>query len=125
METIPELQKRLQIWALVMMFAAATIGATRQGRHSWTLWTETVEHLICLSIYIYLHKLQTCSLPRLQVMPRGRKDDQPWTETEESSAVLSSREVSYLAGMSPYISLKKKKRHYEYHMIETHIQLST
>jgi hypothetical protein len=32
---------------------------------------------------------------------------------------------SYLAGMSPYISLKIKKRHYEYHMIETHIQLST
>ncbi len=31
----------------------------------------------------------------------------------------------YLAGMSPYISLKIKKRHYEYHMIETHIQLST
>jgi hypothetical protein len=34
-------------------------------------------------------------------------------------------EFSYLAGMSPYISLKIKKRHYEYHMIETHIQLST
>ncbi len=33
--------------------------------------------------------------------------------------------ISYLAGMSPYISLKIKKRHYEYHMIETHIQLST
>jgi hypothetical protein len=32
---------------------------------------------------------------------------------------------SYLAGMSPYISLKIKKRHYEYHMIEIHIQLST
>jgi hypothetical protein len=32
---------------------------------------------------------------------------------------------SYLAGMSPYISLKIKKRHYEYHMIETHILLST
>jgi hypothetical protein len=29
---------------------------------------------------------------------------------------------SHLAGMSPYISLKIKKRHYEYHMIETHIQ---
>ncbi len=32
---------------------------------------------------------------------------------------------SYLAGMSPCISLKIKKRHYEYHMIEAHIQLST
>jgi hypothetical protein len=28
--------------------------------------------------------------------------------------------VSYLAGMSPYISLKIKKRHYEHHMIEAH-----
>jgi hypothetical protein len=33
--------------------------------------------------------------------------------------------LSYLAGMSPYISLKIKKRHYEYHMIDTHILLST
>ena len=39
--------------------------------------------------------------------------------------LLKSTNVSYLAGMSPYISLKIKKRHYEYHMIETHIQLST
>jgi hypothetical protein len=27
---------------------------------------------------------------------------------------------SYLAGMSPYISLKIKKRRYEHHMIEAH-----
>ncbi len=27
---------------------------------------------------------------------------------------------SYLAGMSPYISLKIKKRHYEHHIIEAH-----
>jgi hypothetical protein len=29
-------------------------------------------------------------------------------------------DFSYLAGMSPYISLKIKKRHYEHHMIEAH-----
>ncbi len=33
--------------------------------------------------------------------------------------------VSYLAGMSPYISLKIKKRHYEHHMIEAHKYLIT
>jgi len=32
---------------------------------------------------------------------------------------------SYLAGMSPYISLKIKKRHYEHHMIEAHKYLIT
>jgi hypothetical protein len=32
----------------------------------------------------------------------------------------SQRIISYLAGMSPYISLKIKKRHYEHHMIEAH-----
>ncbi len=31
-----------------------------------------------------------------------------------------NEESSYLAGMSPYISLKIKKRHYEHHMIEAH-----
>ena len=30
------------------------------------------------------------------------------------------QKLSYLAGMSPYISLKIKKRHYEHHMIEAH-----
>jgi hypothetical protein len=34
--------------------------------------------------------------------------------------ILHSERVSYLAGMSPYISLKIKKRHYEHHMIEAH-----
>jgi hypothetical protein len=34
-------------------------------------------------------------------------------------------DVSYLAGMSPYISLKIKKRHYEHHMIEAHKYLIT
>ncbi len=33
--------------------------------------------------------------------------------------------ISYLAGMSPYISLKIKKRHYEHHMIEAHRYLIT
>jgi len=32
---------------------------------------------------------------------------------------------SNLAGMSPYISLKIKKRHYEHHMIEAHKYLIT
>ncbi len=32
---------------------------------------------------------------------------------------------SYLAGMSLYISLKIKKRHYEHHMIEAHKYLIT
>jgi hypothetical protein len=32
---------------------------------------------------------------------------------------------SYLAGMSPYISLKIKKRHFEHHMIEAHKYLIT
>ncbi len=32
---------------------------------------------------------------------------------------------SYLAGMSPYISLKIKKRHYEHHVIEAHKYLIT
>ncbi len=32
---------------------------------------------------------------------------------------------SHLAGMSPYISLKIKKRHYEHHMIEAHKYLIT
>jgi hypothetical protein len=41
--------------------------------------------------------------------------------------VLGSSEwnFSYLAGMSPYISLKIKKRHYEHHMIEAHKYLIT
>ncbi len=30
------------------------------------------------------------------------------------------KDFSYLAGLSPYISLKIKKRHYEHHMIEAH-----
>ncbi len=33
--------------------------------------------------------------------------------------------LSYLAGMSPYISLKIKKRHYKHHMIEAHKYLIT
>jgi hypothetical protein len=33
---------------------------------------------------------------------------------------LQCSKFSYLAGMSPYISLKIKKRHYEHHMIEAH-----
>jgi hypothetical protein len=57
-----------------MMFAAATIDEPRD-KEDYQLWTGTDEHLICLSIYIYLHKLHTCSLPRLQVMPRDKKDD--------------------------------------------------
>jgi hypothetical protein len=32
----------------------------------------------------------------------------------------NSNKSSYLEGMSPYISLKIKKRHYEHHMIEAH-----
>ncbi len=39
--------------------------------------------------------------------------------------VLLFFKVSYLAGMSPYISLKIKKRHYEHHMIEAHKYLIT
>ncbi len=38
---------------------------------------------------------------------------------------LQSEKFSYLAGMSPYISLKIKKRHYEHHMIEAHKYLIT
>jgi hypothetical protein len=38
---------------------------------------------------------------------------------------ITAPEVSYLAGMSPYISLKIKKRHYEHHMIEAHKYLIT
>ena len=34
--------------------------------------------------------------------------------------VSAPGKLSYLAGMSPYISLKIKKRHYEHHMIEAH-----
>ena len=34
-------------------------------------------------------------------------------------------QFSYLAGMSPYISLKIKKRHYKHHMIEAHKYLIT
>jgi hypothetical protein len=37
----------------------------------------------------------------------------------------STVQYSYLAGMSPYISLKIKKRHYEHHMIEAHKYLIT
>ncbi len=37
----------------------------------------------------------------------------------------SRNNISYLAGMSPYISLKIKKRHYEHHMIEAHKYLIT
>ncbi len=35
-------------------------------------------------------------------------------------ADLPDVNISFLAGMSPYISLKIKKRHYEHHMIEAH-----
>jgi hypothetical protein len=37
----------------------------------------------------------------------------------------TTKGFSYLAGMSPYISLKIKKRHYEHHMIEAHKYLIT
>jgi hypothetical protein len=37
-----------------------------------------------------------------------------------SNSGNASKSFSYLAGMSPYISLKIKKRHYEHHMIEAH-----
>ncbi len=39
--------------------------------------------------------------------------------------VARQKIFSYLAGMSPYISLKIKKRHYEHHMIEAHKYLIT
>jgi hypothetical protein len=38
---------------------------------------------------------------------------------------MMALKISYLAGMSPYISLKIKKRHYEHHMIEAHKYLIT
>jgi hypothetical protein len=40
-------------------------------------------------------------------------------------AFLKEKKISHLAGMSPYISLKKKKRHYEHHMIEANKYLIT
>jgi hypothetical protein len=45
--------------------------------------------------------------------------------TLDSEADLSRFAITYLAGMSPYISLKIKKRHYEHHMIEAHKYLIT
>jgi hypothetical protein len=39
---------------------------------------------------------------------------------DTNPASVNPDPVSYLAGMSPYISLKIKKRHYEHHMIEAH-----
>jgi hypothetical protein len=48
----------------------------------------------------------------------------PWGVREGGEGWACER-VSYLAGMSPYISLKIKKRHYEHHMIETHKYLIT
>ncbi len=38
---------------------------------------------------------------------------------------LSLLSFSYLGGMSPYISLKIKKRYYEHHIIEAHKYLIT
>jgi hypothetical protein len=43
----------------------------------------------------------------------------PYTLHAPLSSVTTIK-FSYLAGMSPYISLKIKKRHYEHHMIEAH-----
>ncbi len=48
-----------------------------------------------------------------------------WVESTKLTTNAKDRMVpilwsSYLAGMSPYISLKIKKRHYEHHMIEAH-----
>jgi hypothetical protein len=48
------------------------------------------------------------------------------TRKDISNNILRAREVAKLlffsssAGVSPCISLKIKKRHYEHHMIETH-----
>ncbi len=39
---------------------------------------------------------------------------------EEIVVGIIEEAFSYLAGMSPYISLKIKERHYEHHMIEAH-----
>ncbi len=45
--------------------------------------------------------------------------------TEQFRNQQRYEKFSYLAGMSPYISLKIKKRHYEHHMIEAHKYLIT
>ncbi len=48
-------------------------------------------------------------------------------KTDKTSAAKSFLQVSYLAGRSPYISLKIKKRHYEHehYMIEAQKYLIT
>ncbi len=67
--------------------------------------------IIVLSLKIWMGKL-----------PEPHRKATAWISRMQR---LDTIIISYLAGMSPYISLKIKKRHYEYHMIETHIQLST
>ncbi len=54
--------------------------------------------------------------------PKARGLVQHGGPLEESDP---ARCFSYLAAMSPYISLKIKKRHYEHHMIEAHKYLIT
>jgi hypothetical protein len=46
-------------------------------------------------------------------------------QSGSGSGMRKPGSFSYLAGMSPYISLKIKKRHYEHHMIEAHKYLIT
>jgi len=47
------------------------------------------------------------------------------TSKSNKQKTRRKEKFSYLAGMSPYISLKIKKRHYEHHMIEAHKYLIT
>ncbi len=54
--------------------------------------------------------------------PHPRAEFEYANEKKKRKAAIK---VSYLAGMSPYISLKIKKRHYEHHMIEAHKYLIT
>jgi len=42
------------------------------------------------------------------------------TSKSNKQKTRRKEKFSYLAGISPYISLKIKKSHYEHHMIEAH-----
>ncbi len=50
----------------------------------------------------------------------GHHQSLQWARVDPDLVNPSKNDSSNLAGMSPYISLKIKKRHYEHHMIEAH-----
>jgi hypothetical protein len=80
---------------------------------------------ICTNMYEYSLRHQVW-VPEINVRACNSEGGVVyWHPKSDYSLVFGLKSFSYLEGMSPYISLKIKKRHYEHHMIEAHKYLIT